>query len=61
MTCTRSGVAKQLSDGENHAVFLYCYGHALNNSKLQKDALEITFEVSKLVKYTQHQIHLVSV
>ena len=55
-----SGVAKQLSDEENHAVFLHCYGHALNlavgdsvrNSKLLKDALEITFEVSKLVKYS---------
>lgn len=60
MMGTRSGVAKQLSDEENCAVFLHCYGHALNlavgdsvrNSKLLKDALEITFEVSKLVKYS---------
>ena len=57
MMGTRSGVAKQLSDEENCAMFLHCYGHALNlavgdsvrNSKLLKDALEITFEVSKLV------------
>ena len=58
MMGTRSGVAKQLSDEENCAVFLYCYNHAFNlavgdsvrNSKLLKNALEITFEVSKLVK-----------
>lgn len=60
MMGAKSGVAKQLSEEENRAVFLHCYGHALNlavgdsvkNSKLLKDALEITFEVSKLVKYS---------
>ena len=60
MSGTRSGVATQLRDEENRAVFLHCYGHALNlavgdsvkNSKLLKDALEITFEVSKLVKFS---------
>ena len=60
MVGTRNGVATQLRDEENRAVFLHCYGHALNlavgdsvkNSKLLKDALEITFEVSKLVKFS---------
>ena len=60
MAGTRNGVATQLRDEENRAVFLQCYGHALNlavgdsvkNSKLLKDALEITFEVSKLVKFS---------
>ena len=60
MMGTRSGVAKPCSDEENQTVFLHCYGYALNlavgdsvkNSKLLKDALEITFEVSKLVKYS---------
>ena len=60
MMGTRNGVAKQLSDEENRTVFIHCYGHALNLavgdsvkcSKLLKDALEITFEVSKLVKYS---------
>ena len=60
MAGTRNGVATQLRDEENRAVFLHCYGHALNlavggsvkNSKLLKDALEITFEVSKLVKFS---------
>jgi len=44
-------------------VFLHCYGHALNlavgdsvkNSKLLKDALAVTFEVSKLVKYSPNR------
>ena len=60
MSGVRSGLAKQLNEDENRAVFLHCYGHALNlavddsvkNSKPLKDALEITFEVSKLVKYS---------
>ena len=60
MAGTRNGVATQLRDEENRAVFLHCYGHALNlaigdsvkNYKLLKDALEITFEVSKLVKFS---------
>ena len=44
-------------------MFLHCYGHALNlavgdsvkNSKLLKDALAVTFEVSKLVKYSPNR------
>ena len=44
-------------------MYLHCYGHALNlavrdsvkNLKLLKDALEISFEVSKLVKYYPKQ------
>jgi len=60
MLGARSGAAKQLNEDKNRAVFLHCYGHALNlavgdsvkNSKILKDALEITFEVSKLVKYS---------
>ena len=60
MVGTRNGVATQLREEENRAVFFHCYGHALNlavgdsvkNSKLLKDALENTFEVSKLVKFS---------
>ena len=61
MMGTRNGVAKQLSNEENRAVFIHCYGHALNlavgdsvkcSKLLLKDALEITYEVSKLVKYS---------
>lgn len=30
MSGAKSGVAKQLSEDENRAVYLHCYGHALN-------------------------------
>jgi len=30
MSGARSGVAKQLNEDENRAVFLHCYGHALH-------------------------------
>ena len=58
---TRNRVAKRLKDEENCAVFLHRYGHALNLavgdpvkcSRLLKDTLEVTFEVSKLVKLSK--------
>ena len=45
MMGTRNGVAKQLNDEDNRAMFLQCYGYALNlavgdlvkSSKLLKD------------------------
>ena len=60
MAGTRNRVATQLRDEKNRVVFLHCYGHALNlavgdsvkNYKLLRDALEIIFEVSKLVKFS---------
>ena len=56
----RNGVAKQLSDEESRAVYTHCYGHSLNlaatdsikNSKIMKDALGVTYEVSKLIKFS---------
>ena len=30
MTGVRNGVAKQISSEESRAVFIHCYGHALN-------------------------------
>ena len=47
-----AGVAKT-------AVYLYCYGHALNlacvdtikNSKIPQDSLEVAHEITKLIKY----------
>lgn len=58
MRGARNGVEKQLSDKESRAVYIHCYGHALNlaaadsikNSKVMKDALNVTYEVSKLIK-----------
>ena len=60
MKGAKTGVAKQLSDEEQRAVYMHCYGHALNlaagdsikSSKLTKDALDTTLEVPKLVKYS---------
>jgi len=56
----RSGVAKQLLDDEPKALFTHCYGHSLNlaisdtvkGCKVMKDALDLIFEATKLVKYS---------
>ena len=58
MRVARNGVAKQLSDEESRAVYTHFYGHLLNlaesikNSKIMKDALDVTYEVSKLIKFS---------
>ena len=52
------GVAKQIKEIENKALFTHCYTHSLNlavgdaikNSKVMKDALKTTFEITKLIK-----------
>ena len=56
----RTGVAKQITDMEPRAIVLHCYGHALNlacqdtirSTKVMKHALDTTFELSKLLKYS---------
>lgn len=56
MSGTRTGVAKPIADEEPRAVFSHCYGHSLNlavsdtvkKSKLMKDALDTTHEITKL-------------
>ena len=60
MSGAKSGMAKQISDEEKRAVYTHCYRHALNlaardagkQSKVMRDALDTTFEISKLVKYS---------
>ncbi len=60
MSGCRHGVAKQISDIEPKAILTHCYGHALNlaasddmkKSKLLKDALETTYEITKLIKFS---------
>ena len=55
MAGSKSGVAKKLSDDEPKAIYTHCYGHALNLAcsdaikqiKILKDALDITYEVTK--------------
>jgi hypothetical protein len=57
----RSGVASQLNQDEPRALFVHCYGHSLNiacQDTITKDivpaknALDTTFELSKLLKYS---------
>ena len=60
MSGNRSGVAKPISDLESRAVYTHCYGHALNlaasdtlkQCKLMKDALDTSYEITKLIKYS---------
>ena len=60
MKGAKNGVATQLLKDERRAVYMHCYGHALNLSvgdtvkqcKLMKDSLDTAFEVSKLVKFS---------
>ena len=56
----RSGVATQIMRDEPRAIYTHCYGHALNlacqdtirSIKVVRDALDTTFEISKLLKYS---------
>ena len=58
MSGPRSGVGKKISDLESRAVYTHCYGHSLNlacmdtikSSKIMQEALDITGEITKLVK-----------
>ena len=60
MSSSKCGVAKRISDLEPRAVYTHCYIHALNlaagdtlkKSKLMKDALETTREITMLIKYS---------
>ena len=56
----RSGTSTQICREEPRAVFIHCFGHALNlaagdaikRNKILRDALDTTLEVSKLLKYS---------
>ena len=60
MRGARTGVAKQIKDAEARALYTHCYGHSLNlavgdaikASKLMSSALDTTYEIVKLVKYS---------
>ena len=60
MSGCKNGVSKQISDKEPKAIYTHCYGHALNlavgdtmkQSKIMRDALDTTYEMSKLVKFS---------
>jgi len=60
MRGVRNGVAKLIQDEEPRGVFTHCYGHSLSlaakdtiqGCKTFKNSLEITHEITKLVKYS---------
>ena len=60
MSGCKNGVAKQFSDKETKAIYTHCNGHTLNlavgdtvkKSKIMRDALDTTYEMSKLVKFS---------
>ena len=60
MTGSKTGVASQILSVEPRALYTHCYGHSLNlavcdtikNRKIARDALDTTFEVSKLIKFS---------
>ncbi len=60
MKGAKGGVAKKICDLESRAVYTHCYGHSLNlaasdilkDSKIMKEALETTHEITKLIKYS---------
>ena len=60
MAGSRMGVAKRIEELEPRAVFLHCYGHALNlsvgdtikQSSTMGDCLDTCFELVKLIKFS---------
>ena len=58
MSGAKSGVSTQILKEEPHAIYMHCYGHALNlvagdtieRNKILRNALDTTFEISKLLK-----------
>ena len=56
----QNGVEVQILQEEPRALYAQCYGHSLNlacqdtirNIKILRDALDISFELSKLLKYS---------
>ncbi len=60
MTGMRNGVATKILQLESRALFTHCYGHSLNlavcdtikNSKVARDALDTSFEITKLIKFS---------
>ena len=66
MSGVRNGVATQIQEEEPRAIYTHCYGHSLNlaasdtvrQCKVIKAALETTFEITKLVKYSPRREQL---
>ena len=60
MAGSRNGVAAQLRKEEKRAILTHCYAHALNlavgdtlkTSKICRDAMDVGFEISKLIHFS---------
>ncbi len=60
MSGSKNGVASQITRIEKRALYMHCYGHALNlavgqtvkQSKICSEALEVAFEITKLIKFS---------
>ena len=60
MSGLKTGVATRIQQLESRAIYTHCYGHSLNlaagdtikNSTVMKKALDITLEMSKLIKFS---------
>ena len=58
MSGIRGGVATKIQKEEPRAVYMHCYGHALNlacsdavkKCKLMRDAMDTAYELIKLIK-----------
>ena len=63
MSGSRKGVAKLINQEESRAIYMHCYGHALNlavgdcmkSSKICKDTLDTSFEITRLIKFSPKQ------
>ena len=59
MKGVRSGIVPRIQELESRAIYTHCYGHSINlatndalkTSKLLKDTLDMTREITKLMKY----------
>ena len=60
MSGARKGVAKLINQEESCAIYMHCYGHALNlavgncikYSNICKDSLDTAFKIIKLIKFS---------
>ena len=60
MSGARKGVAAMIKQEESRALYMHCYGHALNlavadtvkQSKVCRDVLDTAFERTRLIKFS---------
>ena len=63
MSGARKGVAAMIRQEESRALYMHCYGHALNlavadtvkQSKVCRDALDTTFAITRLIKFSPNR------